>query len=168
MPIGGNGRCSSEPTPIPSRVLTYSRRMKIIVEQTVKAELARVWSAWTTPEDINEWNTAQDDWHTTRTEVDLREGGKFTSRMEAVDGSQGFDFEGTYTRIVPQQVIEYRMPDGRDVKVEFIQQENGVLVRETFDAEDENSHEMQRAGWQAILNNFARYAERASALNGLR
>lgn len=132
---------------------------KITVERFINADLARVWSAWTTAEDINEWNKAQDDWHTTRSEVDLREGGSFTSRMEAVDGSEGFDFEGTYTRVVPNQLIEYRMSDGREVRVEFEQNEDGVFVRETFDAETENSPELQKAGWQAILDNFAHYVE---------
>lgn len=131
--------------------------MKITVETLVNAPPARVWDAWNSPEDIKQWNTAQDDWHTTRSTVDLREGGKFTSRMEAKDGSAGFDFEGTYSRVIPQKRIEYRMSDGREVQVEFVEREGGVLVRETFDAETENSPELQRGGWQAILDNFARH-----------
>ena len=91
--------------------------------------------------------------------MDLREGGKFSARMEARDGSGGFDFEGTYTRIVPDKVIDFRMSDGREVSVEFVEQANGVLVRETFDAETENPVEMQRNGWQAILDNFGRHVE---------
>ena len=133
--------------------------MKITIETLVDAAPEKVWSAWNDPEDIKQWNTAQEDWHTTRSTVDLREGGKFLSRMEAKDGSMGFDFEGTYTRVVPQKLIEYRMSDGREVKVEFIDQGGGVLVRSTFDAETENSPEMQRAGWQAISDNFGRYVE---------
>lgn len=133
--------------------------MKITIESVVKAKLNRVWEAWHNPEDIKQWNTAQEDWHTTRSTVDLREGGKFLSRMEAKDGSVGFDFEGTYTRIVPHRIIEYRMSDGREVKVEFIEQSDGVLVRTAFDAENENSPEMQRAGWQAISDNFGRHVE---------
>jgi uncharacterized protein YndB with AHSA1/START domain len=133
--------------------------MKITVEAVVKADLSRVWDAWNNPADIKQWNAAQGDWHTTRSTVDLREGGRFLSRMEAKDGSKGFDFEGTYTRVVPYKTIEYRMSDGREVKVEFVEQPGGVRVRETFDAETENSPELQRAGWQAILNNFARYVE---------
>jgi uncharacterized protein YndB with AHSA1/START domain len=125
----------------------------------VNASLARVWEAWNTPEDIKRWNAAQDDWHTTQSSVDLREGGRFMSRMEAKDGSMGFDFEGTYTRVVPQQAIEYRMSDGREVQTQFVEQADGVLVRSTFDTESENPAEMQRAGWQAILDNFRRYAE---------
>ncbi|MEX2273144.1 MAG: SRPBCC family protein [Vicinamibacterales bacterium] len=133
--------------------------MKITVEQIVKAGLAKVWDAWNTPEDIKKWNAAQDDWHTTQSTVDLREGGTLVSRMEAKDGSSGFDFEGTYTRVVPRELIEYRMSDGREVKVEFTEQPGGVLVREAFDAESESTPELQRAGWQAILDNFARYVE---------
>ena len=133
--------------------------MKITVETLVKAPLDRVWEAWNTPADIEQWNTAQEDWHTTRSSVDLREGGKFMARMEAKDGSEGFDFEGTYTRIVPQRTIEYRMSDGREVRVEFAERDGAVLVRETFDAEPENPPELQRTGWQAILDNFGRHVE---------
>jgi uncharacterized protein YndB with AHSA1/START domain len=133
--------------------------MKISVETVVKADLNRVWEAWNNPEDIKRWNAASDDWHTPRSSVDLREGGKFVSRMEAKDGSEGFDFEGTYTRIVPRKLIEYRMSDGREVSVEFKQNGAGVRVKETFDAETENPPELQREGWQAILNNFARHVE---------
>ncbi len=133
--------------------------MKINIETPVKARLHTVWSAWNNPEDIRQWNTAQDDWHTTRSTVDLREGGKFLSRMEAKDGSAGFDFEGTYTRIVPHKLIEYRMTDGREVKVEFIERAGDVVVKVAFDGETENPPEVQRAGWQGILDRFGRYAE---------
>jgi uncharacterized protein YndB with AHSA1/START domain len=137
--------------------------VKITVEAHVKANLDSVWDAWNNPADIKQWNAASDDWHTTRSTVDLREGGKFSARMEAKDGSQGFDFEGTYTRIVPQKLIEYRMTDGREVKVQFSKKADGVLVRETFDAETENDPEFQREGWQAILDNFARHVEKVHA-----
>jgi uncharacterized protein YndB with AHSA1/START domain len=133
--------------------------VQITVETVVNADLDRVWDAWNDPADIEQWNAAQDDWHTIRSTVDLREGGKFLARMEAKDGSAGFDFEGTYTRVVPRETIEYRMSDGREVRVEFHEAADGVRVRETFDAETENSPELQRAGWQAILDNFARYVE---------
>ena len=133
--------------------------MKITVETVANAGLDPVWNAWNNPADIKQWNAAQDDWHTTASTVDLREGGKFVSRMEAKDGSMGFDFEGTYTRIVPCKTIEYRMSDGREVKVEFVERAGGVLVKETFDAETENPPELQRQGWQAILDNFGRYLE---------
>lgn len=133
--------------------------MKITVETLVKAGLDAVWAAWNSPEDITQWNAASDDWHTTQSTVDLREGGRFSARMEAKDGSFGFDFEGTYTRVVPRKLIEYRMDDDRACKVEFVEEAGGVLVRETFDAETENAAEMQRQGWQAILDNFARHVE---------
>ncbi len=133
--------------------------MKITVERTVDADLDAVWNAWNNPEDIKQWNSAQDDWHTTKSTVDLREGGTFLSRMEAKDGSAGFDFEGTYTRVVPRERIAYEMSDGREVDVEFVERPEGVHVKEVFDAETENSPEMQRHGWQSILDNFARYVE---------
>ncbi|MES2047043.1 MAG: SRPBCC family protein [Pseudomonadota bacterium] len=132
--------------------------MKITVETIVKAPIVKVWSAYTTPDDIKQWNAASDDWHTTKSAVDLRVGGAFSSRMEAKDGSFGFDFAGTYTKIVPHELIEYSFGD-RTSTVEFVPGANGVTVRVTFDAESENSVEQQRQGWQAILNNFARYVE---------
>lgn len=136
--------------------------MKIRVETTVAAPIERVWAAWTTPEDITQWNAASDDWHTPRASVDLRVGGTFSSRMEARDGSAGFDFTGTYTKIEPQRLIECEF-GGRTLRVEFIPGPDGVTVRETFDAEDIHSEEEQRAGWQAILDNFARHVERKGA-----
>ncbi|MBZ0145830.1 MAG: SRPBCC domain-containing protein, partial [Rhodocyclaceae bacterium] len=99
--------------------------MKITVETVVKSELAKVWEAWNTPADILQWNAASEDWHTTRSEVDLRAGGAFCARMEARDGSFGFDFEGTYTRVVPRGLVEYRMSDGREVRVEFAEPPEG-------------------------------------------
>jgi uncharacterized protein YndB with AHSA1/START domain len=137
--------------------------VKITVETLVKAGLDSVWDAWNNPDDIKQWNNASDDWHTTRSTVDLRQGGKFSARMEAKDGSAGFDFEGTYTRVEPRQVIEYQMEDGREVRVQFSETGDGVLVRETFDAETENDPELQREGWQAILDNFARHVEKVHA-----
>ena len=133
--------------------------MKITVETVAKGKLSTVWDAWNNPADIKQWNTAQDDWHTTRSTVDLREGGRFLSRMEAKDGSVGFDFEGTYTRVAPHQAIEYRMSDNREVRTEFVERADGVLVKSTFDAESENPPELQRTGWQSILDNFGRYVE---------
>lgn len=133
--------------------------MNITVETTVQAPLERVWTAWNDPRAIEQWNAASPDWHTPRASVDLREGGQFSSRMEARDGSFGFDFAGTYTRVEPQQLIEYAMGDKRHVRVEFVPVEGGVTVRETFDAEDSHSIEQQRQGWQAILDNFARHVE---------
>jgi len=132
--------------------------MKITVESFVNASIDKVWSAYTTPDDIKQWNAASEDWHTTSSSVDLRDGGAFSSRMEAKDGSFGFDFAGTYTRIVPLQSIEYSFGD-RTGLVEFVSAENGVTVRSTFDAESTHPAEMQRQGWQAILNNFAKHVE---------
>ena len=132
--------------------------MKITVEASVKAPIDRVWHAYTTPEDIKQWNAASDDWHTTQARVDLREGGAFTSRMEAKDGSFGFDFAGTYTKIVPHECIEYVFGD-RSATVQFVTSANDVLVRVSFDPETQHPLEMQREGWQAILNNFAKFVE---------
>lgn len=132
--------------------------MKITVETLVHAPVAKVWDAYVTPADIKQWNAASDDWHTTKSEVDLREGGAFSSRMEAKDGSFGFDFAGTYTKIVPHKLIEYAFGD-RGCAVTFTPGADGVTVRVAFDAETENDVEMQRNGWQAILDNFTKYVE---------
>jgi uncharacterized protein YndB with AHSA1/START domain len=139
--------------------LNEDRTVKITIETLVRADPGKVWEAWNTPADIMQWNAASDDWHTTASSVDLRGGGTFRARMEAKDGSAGFDFEGTYTRVVPGRRVEYRMSDGREVRVEFAERPDGVLVTETFDAEAENSADLQRQGWQAILDNFARHVE---------
>ena len=132
--------------------------MKITVETNVAAPIEKVWRAWTTPEDIKQWNAASDDWHTTAATVDLRVGGAFSSRMEAKDGSAGFDFAGTYTKIIPNERIECEF-GGRVLIVEFLPTKDGVTVRETFDAEDTYPAEKQREGWQAILDNFARHVK---------
>src|SRR5690348_4871882 len=131
---------------------------KITVETTVAAPIERVWAAWTTPEAIKSWNAASDDWHTTSASVDLREGGTFSSRMEAKDGSMGFDFAGTYTKIVEHALIEYSFGD-RTAQVVFMPNPAGVEVRVTFDSETTHSPEQQRAGWKAILDNFGQYVE---------
>ena len=130
--------------------------MRITVETSVAAPIDQVWQAYTTPADIVKWNAASDDWHTTKATVDLREGGVFSSRMEAKDGSMGFDFAGTYTKIVEHKRIEYAFGD-RKAEVEFIPGPSGVVVRVTFDGETTHSEEQQRGGWQAILDNFAKY-----------
>ncbi|RTZ45858.1 ATPase [Candidimonas sp. SYP-B2681] len=132
--------------------------MKITVETTICAPIERVWHAYTTPDDIVQWNAASDDWHTTKASVDLRVGGAFSSRMEAKDGSFGFDFAGTYTDVVPNRLIEYSFGD-RAATIEFAENPEGVSVRVSFDAESTHSVEQQQAGWQAILNNFARHVE---------
>ncbi len=132
--------------------------MKITVETKVAAPVEEVWRAWTAPGDIMQWNTASDDWHTTKSEVDLRVGGTFSSRMEAKDGSAGFDFAGIFTKVVELNLIENTF-GGRVLTVEFINEKDGVTVRETFDADPTYPEEHQRQGWQAILNNFARHVE---------
>jgi uncharacterized protein YndB with AHSA1/START domain len=132
--------------------------MKISVATTVAAPIAKVWRAYTTPADIVQWNTASPDWHTTTAQVDLRVGGAFSSRMEAKDGSMGFDFAGTYTQIVEHARIEYAFGD-RTAQVEFSEGPGGVKVSVTFDAETTYSVEQQEQGWQAILASFACYVE---------
>ena len=132
--------------------------MKISVNVLVPAPIDVVWSAYTTPQDIMQWNAASDDWHTTASIVDLRPGGAFSSRMEAKDGSFGFDFEGVYTQIIENEFIEYSFGD-RLATVTFAQEDDGVRVTVEFDTEEENSAEDQRTGWQAILYNFARHVQ---------
>jgi uncharacterized protein YndB with AHSA1/START domain len=132
--------------------------MKISVDTTVSAPIERVWRAYTTPEDIKQWNAASDDWHTTAASVDLRVGGNFSSRMEAKDGSMGFDFAGTYTKIVENQLIAYSFGE-REAQVEFGNGQEGVRVRVTFDSDSSYSVEQQREGWQSILNNFKKHVE---------
>lgn len=133
--------------------------MTITVETTVKAPIADVWRAYTTPADIVQWNAASDDWHTPRASVDLRVGGQFVSRMEARDGSAGFDFAGTYTAVEEHQRLAYVFGD-RSATVEFVEGAGGVTVRIAFDAETTHAGDQQRAGWQAILDNFKRHVER--------
>jgi uncharacterized protein YndB with AHSA1/START domain len=133
--------------------------VKISVETVIRAPIHDVWRAWTTPSDIVQWNTASDDWHTTKASVNLRVGGAFSSRMEAKDGSMGFDFAGTYAQVIEHQLIDCSLGDRR-LLVEFLPGPSGVTVRETFDAEETHSVEQQKQGWQAILTNFARHVER--------
>ena len=134
--------------------------MQITVETTVAAPIEEVWRAYTTPEDIMKWNAASGDWHTTKATVDLRVGGEFSSRMEAKDGSFGFDFAGTYTNVVTNRILEYSFGD-RTAKVNFAETPHGVNIKVVFDAEETHSIEQQQGGWQAILNNFKRHVESA-------
>lgn len=131
----------------------------IRVSSTVAAPVSHVWDCWTLPEHIVNWNNASDDWHTPSATVDLRVGGKFTSRMEAKDGSMGFDFEGIYDAVEPLKKIAYTMADGRKVILLFEGTGTNTVVTESFDPETTNSLELQRAGWQAIMDNFKKYAE---------
>jgi uncharacterized protein YndB with AHSA1/START domain len=132
---------------------------KITVETTVNASIEKVWQYWTEPKHIEKWNNASDDWHTPHAENDLRVGGKFLSRMEAKDGSFGFNFEGIYSEVIHFEKIKYGLEDGREVEIMFNGKGQTTEVIEIFDAEYENPIDMQKGGWQAILNNFKKYVE---------
>jgi uncharacterized protein YndB with AHSA1/START domain len=136
-----------------------TNKTSITVEATVNASVQKVWNFWNAPEHITQWCAAIDTWHAPKADNDLRVGGSFATRMEAKDGSFGFDFGGIYDEVVPNKLISYTMSDGRKVKITFSGNGDQTTVTETFDAENENPVEMQREGWQAILNNFKKYAE---------
>lgn len=131
----------------------------ITVENTINAPVTKVWEFWTKSEHIIKWCNASDDWHTPRAENDLKVGGKFASRMEAKDGSMGFDFGGVYDAVRTNEYIEYTLGDDRKVKINFSAQGNKTKVVESFEAENTHSIEMQQGGWQAILDNFKKYTE---------
>jgi uncharacterized protein YndB with AHSA1/START domain len=133
--------------------------MRITIEVNVAAPIHDVWKAWTSPADIQQWNVASEDWHCPSAEIDLRPGGTFTYRMEATDGSEGFDLKGTFTNVIPCDRIEFAFEDQRLVAVEFFERDGAVTVRESFDAESLHSDEQQRQGWQAILDRFARHVD---------
>ena len=136
-----------------------ANKPQITIEASIKAPVEKVWKLWTGTEHITKWNNASPDWHTPSAENDLRVGGKFTSRMEAKDGSFGFDFWGIYDQIRTHELIAYTLGDERKVKINFISKDKETLVIETFEAESENPVDMQIIGWQAILDNFKKYAE---------
>jgi uncharacterized protein YndB with AHSA1/START domain len=131
----------------------------ITVQVTIKAPIEKVWEKWNNPDAIVKWYNASDDWHTPRAENDLQSGGKFLFRMEAKDGSMGFDFNGIYNEVKTNERITYTIEDGRKVKITFESNGAEIKVSESFEAEDENPIEMQRGGWQAILDNFKKYVE---------
>jgi uncharacterized protein YndB with AHSA1/START domain len=131
----------------------------VTIETVISAPIEKVWEYWTEPEHITKWNAASEDWHTPRAENDLRIGGSFISRMEAKDGSFGFDFGGIYEDVKLYRLISYSMGDGRKVSISFETLENGTKVVESFETEDQNSIDMQQKGWQAILDNFKKYVE---------
>jgi uncharacterized protein YndB with AHSA1/START domain len=139
--------------------MNTASKTAITVSTIVNAPVATVWEAWSSPEHIMKWNSASPDWHTPKAENDLRKGGKFSSRMEARDGSFGFDFGGVYDEVKEHELIEYTMGDGRKVSITFAAAGNTTTVTETFDAEETNPIEMQRGGWQAIMDNFKKYTE---------
>lgn len=132
---------------------------KLSISSEINAPLKEVWEKWTGEEHIVNWNFASDDWHCPSVSNDLKVGGKFSNRMEAKDGSFGFDFEGEYTKVEDHKFIAYKLADDRAVEVSFEEKDDGVEVKSIFDAEDQNPEEMQRVGWQAILNNFKKYVE---------
>lgn len=132
---------------------------KITVETVVNAPIEKVWTCWNTPECINAWSVGHPDWQTKDAKLDLREGGRFSSRMEAKDGSAGFEFGGAFTKVVEHEHLEYVMDDKRAVSITFDDQGDKVRIIETFDAETQNSEEMQKSGWQGILDNFKKHAE---------
>eukprot|EP01059_Diplonema_ambulator_P002589 TRINITY_DN121_c0_g1_i5.p1 TRINITY_DN121_c0_g1~~TRINITY_DN121_c0_g1_i5.p1 ORF type:complete len:424 (+),score=131.51 TRINITY_DN121_c0_g1_i5:73-1344(+) len=133
---------------------------KVTVEAEINAPLAAVWAAWTTPADIMAWNHANDEWCCPSAEVDLKVGGVYSSRMEAKDGSMGFDFKGVITAVKPESCLSFGLDDGRNVAIDFTDCGNGATkIVEVFDAEKENSVDLQRTGWQSILNSFKAYVE---------
>ncbi|RPH90698.1 MAG: polyketide cyclase [Calditrichaeota bacterium] len=136
-----------------------SPNVVITVQATVHAPVERVWKCWTNPAAIVQWNHASEDWHSTKAENDLRPGGRFSCRMEAKDGSMGFDFSCIYDAIVAQERIHYTLDDGRKVQIEFTAAKEHTVVVESFEAENTNPIELQRDGWQAILDNFKKFAE---------
>jgi len=138
---------------------TTNAATKITVETTVNAPIEKVWETWTKPEHIVKWNYASDDWHSPWAKADFREGGNFSARMEAKDGSVGFDFGGVYDVIKENEYIGYTIGDGRKVEVTFSKQGNSTKVVETFEAENTHPIELQKGGWQAILDNFKKYTE---------
>lgn len=131
----------------------------ISVEQTINVPVEIVWDTWTSPGHIMQWNNASDDWHTPHAENDLRKGGSFNYRMESKDGKFGFDFSGVYDSVEEHQLLEYTIGDGRKVTVRFISENDATKIIESFEAENQHSAEMQRAGWQSILDNFKKYCE---------
>ena len=139
--------------------MSTAQNTAISIQAIIEAPIKKVWHHWTSPDSIKAWNQASDDWHTTRAENDLRKGGRFMSRMEAKDGSFGFDFEGIYDEVKTHELISYSLGDNRTVKIVFTNLGQQTRVDETFDAENTNPIEMQRNGWQAILNNFKKFVE---------
>ena len=139
--------------------MNNEEKIYVTVQSTVNAPIDLVWKLWTSPEHITQWNFASEEWCSPKAENDLRNGGEFNFRMEAVDGSMGFDFTGIYDKVKEYEYIEYTLGDDRKVKIEFITNKYKTEIKETFEAENINSVEMQRAGWQAILDNFKKYSE---------
>lgn len=160
-----------DPIPLKNRFILKSAAMIaaektiITVSTTVNAPVQKVWECWTKPEHIVNWNNASADWCTPRAENDLRKGGRFSYRMEACDGSMGFDFTGEYTDVEPYREIAYLLEDGRKVRILFTEESGSTGITESFEAEGMHSAELQRSGWQAIVDNFKQYVESSAAGN---
>ena len=140
-----------------------SLHMEITVTTNINLPVKKVWELWTDPKHIVRWNFATSTWHTPRAENDLKAGGKFNYRMEAKDGSVGFDFSGSHTGILLHKYILTRLDDGRSMKVFFTEEDNITKISEIFEAESTNPPEMQKQGWQSILDNFRNYAENVAS-----
>jgi len=139
--------------------MSITKRPIIEIETTVQRPIQYVWTVWTTPKHITQWNAASDEWHCPTAENEVREGGTFSWRMEAKDGSMGFDFCGNYQEVHPPHKLVSKLEDNREIVVEFIEKEGSTHVFERFEADSPESLDMERAGWQAILDRFKRYAE---------
>ncbi|HEV7332147.1 MAG TPA: SRPBCC family protein [Flavisolibacter sp.] len=144
--------------------MTTTETTLVTVAATIQAPVQKVWTLWTDPQHIVNWNFASEDWHSPKAEADLREGGRFSYRMESKDGSMGFDFSGTFTRVDENRELSFTIHDGRKVQIFFIPYGNETTIKETFEAEGSHPVEMQRQGWQAIMHNFKTYAEAPGTL----
>jgi uncharacterized protein YndB with AHSA1/START domain len=141
------------------QIMQAANNIQVTISATINAPIEKVWNYYNTPEHVTQWNMADPSWHCPYGQNDLRTGGKFSYRMEAKDGSFGFDFGGVYDQVIPHQLIEYTMGDNRKVIVRFTSEGNSTSIETIFDAESQNPVEMQRQGWQAILDNFKKYTE---------
>ncbi len=147
-------------THLKNKIMETTNRTVITVEATINAPVQTVWKLWTSPQHITQWCAASDDWCAPRATNDLRTGGHFSTRMEAKDGSMGFDFSGSYDAVEPEHYLEYTIEDGRKVKIRFEADGDSTRVTESFEAENMHPADFQQAGWQAILDNFKKYAEK--------
>lgn len=140
--------------------MSTTKPVSIRIETTVNAPIEKVWDCWNNPEHVTQWNQAAPEWHCPSGRNDLRAGGKFSYRMEAKDGSFGFDFSGVYDEVKPMSYIQYHLDDNRKVEIRFVPTQEGIRITEDFEAENQNSLELQKMGWQAILDSFRKYAEK--------
>lgn len=140
--------------------MSTTKPVSIRIETTVNAPIEKVWDCWNNPEHVTQWNQAAPEWHCPSGRNDLRAGGKFSYRMEAKDGSFGFDFSGVYDEVKPMTYIQYHLDDNRKVEIHFVPTQKGIRITEDFEAENQNSLELQKTGWQAILDSFRKYVEK--------